>query len=80
MLAGELVEAISSGNSVSMARALAAVPAADKLRRRAICLRADDDIDPWRAAGDFLALGLRDTAGNGDGDIPALSRRVPSSS
>ena len=37
-----------------------------------IVLRADHEIDGRRAPDDFLAFGLRDTAGHGDANIAAL--------
>ena len=45
---------------------------AHKLRQPVIGLRPDNDIDPWRAAGDFLALCLGNAASNSDGDIASL--------
>ena len=38
-------------------------------------LRADHEIDRWRAADDLGAFGLRDAAGNADGDAAALLAR-----
>ena len=46
--------------------ALAFLGAAKRIRQAMIGLRADDHIDGGRAAQDFLALGLRDAAGDAD--------------
>ena len=45
------------------------VDAAHQLRKAVIGLRPDDDIDPGRTTRDFLALGLRDAAGDGDRNL-----------
>ena len=48
------------------------IGAAHKLRQTVISLRPYNDIDPWRAAGDFLALCLSDATCNSDGDVASL--------
>ena len=54
---------------------LAALRARDQAGQAVKILRADDQVDAG-AAGDFLAFGLRHTAGNGDQHLAALCRRV----
>ena len=73
MLAGQLVELDFLGEfGVDGAGAGCRIGAAHKLRQPVISLRPDNDIDPWRAAGDFLALCLGDAACNSDGDVASL--------
>ena len=63
MLTGQLVELDFLGEfGVDGASAGGRIGAAHKLRQPVISLRPDNDIDPWRAAGDFLALCLSDTS------------------
>ena len=52
---------------------LAALDALQGFGKPVIGLRADDEIDGRRAAQDFVALGLRDAAGNADHHLAAFA-------